>query len=670
MARRSVKPEDLLSFVFVSDPQINPADGSVLFCRKHINEKNKYITQLWVATGAGDARQFTSAEGGAGNGRWSPDGQTIAFISGREKPASQIYLMNAHGGEAIKLTSFPEGSLSGVQWSPDGTKIACTFRETHPNWTEKAKKEREEKGGSTPAWEIDDVWYRLDGDGYFGGQRYAVYIVDAKTGEHTQLYKGGYYGFYSFDWTPDSKNLVISHDIAKHPWVDASDSGIFVVDMAGGVTQLTGLPRGDKDGVRVSPDGKWIAYLGSINLDDPWGVYNNRLWIVPIKGGDAKCLTLNDDYCLSTMTLTDSKEASGDGLLIWSPDSKAIYTNVAFHGGQQLGFVPIDEGRVHLLTEGKHMISMTSLSRDGEKVACTYGHPRAMNEIAVYDISEHGTAPLTWTSFNRGFHDDVDLASPEEVWIDSPDGSKTQAWIMKPVGATGPTPAVLEIHGGPHTQYGLGYFHEFQVLCAAGYTVVFSNPRGSKGYGEAHCAAIKGDWGNKDWIDVRAVTDWMMAQPSIDKTRMGVIGGSYGGYMTNWVVGHTTDYKAAITDRCVSNMVSMGGSSDFPSNKDGYFGGNFFGGLEEIAPLWKQSPMAYFDKVETPMLIIHSEGDLRCNIEQGEQVFAALQIRGIESRFVRYPRETSHGMSRMGPPDLRLHRLGEIVSWWDKHLKA
>jgi len=669
MARRKVKPEDLLSFVFVSDPQFSPKEGSVLFCRKHINDKNKYVTQLWLATGPGDAHQMTTAEGGAGNGRWSPCGEKIAFIAGRDKPASQIYILPTHGGEAKKLTSFPEGSLSDIQWSPDGKHIACTFREAHPNWTEKATKEREEKGGSTPPWEIDDVWYRMDGDGYFGSQRHAIYLVDTTTGEHKQLYKGGYYCYYSLDWLPDSTGLIVSHDTALKPWSEPSTSGIFKVALDGSATEFSQLPRGDKGSVSVSPDGKHVAYLGSVNLDDPWGVHNMRLWVVPTAGGEGRCLTQNDDYCLGAMSLTDAKDASGDGLLIWSPDSKAIYTNVAFHGTQQLGFVPLDEGGLHLLTEGQHLIAMSSLSPEGDKIACVCGDPSALGEIAVYDISTHGAKPEVWTSFNKAFHDEVELSLPEEQWITSPDGTKVQAWLMRPVGVTGKAPALLEIHGGPHTQYGLGYFHEFQVLAAAGYAVVFSNPRGSKGYGEAFCTAIKGDWGNKDWIDVRAVADWMIAHPDLDSTNLGVLGGSYGGYMTNWVIGHTHDFKAAITDRCVSNMISMSGNSDFPHNKDGYFGGTFYGGVDQIAELWRQSPMAYFDTVVTPTLVIHSEGDLRCNVEQGEQVFAALQIQGVESRFVRYPRETSHGMSRGGPPDLRLHRLGEIVGWFDRFLR-
>jgi dipeptidyl aminopeptidase/acylaminoacyl peptidase len=241
-------------------------------------------------------------------------------------------------------------------------------------------------------------------------------------------------------------------------------------------------------------------------------------------------------------------------------------------------------------------------------------------------------------------------------------------WVLRPPGAGDKkTPAVLEVHGGPHGQYGWGFFHEFQVLAGQGYTVVYSNPRGSKGYGDEHCSAIAGDWGNKDWMDIRAVIDFMRSRPYINKRRMGIMGGSYGGYMTNWAIGHTDEFAGAITDRCVSNMVSMMGSSDIMEPPDGYWEGNFW---DQPETLWKQSPLRYLGAAKTPTLIIHSEGDLRCNVEQAEQVFAVLKHRNIPTRFVRYPQTTSHGMSRMGPPDLRVHRLGQILEWWERWLKG
>ena len=197
------------------------------------------------------------------------------------------------------------------------------------------------------------------------------------------------------------------------------------------------------------------------------------------------------------------------------------------------------------------------------------------------------------------------------------------------------------------------------------YAVFFSNPRGSKGYGRDHTAVIKGCWGTADWTDMQAVRDFMIDHPNVDTKRMGVMGGSYGGYMTNWIIGSCNDFAGAITDRCVANMVSMGGNSDWIEDEDQYFPGNFWSHPE---PRWEQSPIRLFGNVKTPTLIIHSEGDLRCNIEQAEQVFAALQLRSVPSRFVRYPRNTSHGMSRCGPPDLRLHRLHQILQWWERWL--
>jgi len=203
------------------------------------------------------------------------------------------------------------------------------------------------------------------------------------------------------------------------------------------------------------------------------------------------------------------------------------------------------------------------------------------------------------------------------------------------------------------------------VLAAAGHVVVFSNPRGSKGYGEEHCTAIQGKWGAADWTDVQAVASFMEQHPAIDPQRIGIMGGSYGGYMTNWAITHTDRFAAAITDRCVANLVSMAGSSDYPLVPGEYWPGNPWDDNQEI---WQQSPIRAIRNVTTPTLVIHSEGDLRCNVEQGEQVFAALKMLGVPTRFVRYPRETSHGMSRCGPPDLRIHRLGEILAWWSKYL--
>ncbi len=680
MPKRPIRPEDLLRITFVGDPQISPDGSRVLFTKKTISDKNKYVTNLVSVDAEGRQTQWTQGENGSSGGRWSPDGSTIAFVSKREKVA-QIYLLPTSGGEARKLSSLPQGSIGELLWSPDGRRIAFTFREELPVNTEAAKKEREEKGLSQPPLEIDDIWYRLDGDGYFAGQRHKVYVVEVATGLYSArdgdgsfspLYSASPLGEYSIDWSPTSSELAIVHTANKRPMADPPNSQIWRVNLDGQAWKVEGLPKGEKFAVKWSPNGKFLAYAGDVDESDPWGTRNTKLYVVPAEGGEVKDLTGHTDYDLGASTISDTKEASFGSSIEWKPDNSGLFVQIGWHGETQLGFVSLD-GKVALLTEGKHTIGVGNVVLGGNRIAATFGSATMLSEVALIE-PELGTGQMVakvLTHFNGEFHSEIELSEPEEFWLDSTDDSKLHGWIMKPIGYLEPKryPAILEIHGGPHAQYGWSFFHEFQLLAASGYVVVFTNPRGSKGYGEGYCAAIRGDWGTKDWDDMQTVTRWMQHQPFIHPGQMGVMGGSYGGYMTNWVIGHCKDYAAAITDRCVSNMVSMAGNSDFPFNKNGYFKGVAWGSLDEIKELWKQSPIAYFEGVTTPTLIIHSEGDLRCNIEQSEQVFTALQQQGIDSRFVRYPTNTSHGMSRTGPPDLRLHRLGEIVKWMDRYLK-
>lgn len=672
MPKRPITAEDLFDIRFVSDPQISPDGTKILYGLTEVDQKkNKYRTQLHtIEIGTGTKKQWTHGKESASTGRWQPDGSGILFVSKRDD-ASQIYLLPTDGGEANAVTDLPEGSISGPLWSPDGTKIAFLFRETHHEWTSKAKKEREGNGGTTPPWSMETLWYRLDGDGYFGEQRFKLYVHDLDSGETKQIYDADSLGWYSYDWLPDSSALIVAHSVNKNPLLERANDQLFKLTLDGKAEPLGIEGVGSKGSVRVSPDGKQVAYLGDHQNEEPWGIRNTRLYVADIDGGSPKNLSGDNDFCLNSAALSDTfvsqiADGGGSGLIRWSPDGKKLYVNAADRGSVQLVEVDAESAEWSFLTEGAHVVSGSTLDHSGKRLACAYMDSTNIAEIAVYRIGSGEKAPETLTNWNKEWHDRIELAKPEEVWVDSTDGVKVHAWVMRPPKAKEPTPAILEVHGGPHAQYGTTVFHEFQLLVAQGYTVVYSNPRGSKGYGEAFCSAIKGDWGNKDWDDIKAVSDWMKEQDFIDSSRIGIMGGSYGGYMTNWAVGHSQDYKAAITDRCVSNWVSMAGNSDFPLNRDEYFGGYSYGSLDKIESLWKQSPIAYFDQVKTPMLIIHSEGDLRCNVEQSDQIFYALQAQDIESRYVRYPATTSHGMSRNGPPDMRLHRLREICDWWKR----
>ena len=666
MAR--VTAEDLTRFVGVGDPQLSPDGSRILFTATRTGEKNDRIgrvTEVEIATGK--LRTLTGGEKTAGTGRYLPDGSGILFTSAREGSTSQLYFLPADGGEARRITDFTEGSLGEIRISPDSKRVAYAYRETHADRTTEAKKEREENGGSDPAWEIDDLWYRLDGDGYFGPQRYKLYALEIPeegfaTGK--LLSEAAPHGEYSFDWSPDSQRLVVSHSARKDPFIETPNDQIWIYNLDGTSEQIPGLPAGEKSAVRWSPKGDLIAYAGDVDEDDPWGTRNTRLYVVPPAGGEPKNLSEGTDYDLSVATLSDTKEAAFGAVYEWAPDGLSLYGQIGWFGSTQIGRYSL-EGGVELLGEAGRFVGLGS--QNGEKAAVVIGDPTTLPEIGVADLTSGEVKTLTKLNADHG----LDFAKPEPFVTTAEDGQEVHGWLLLPVGYKEGTklPCAIEVHGGPHTQYGEVFFHEFQVLAAEGYAVVYSNPRGSKGYGEAFCAAIHGDWGNKDWLDVQAVTKWAKAHPAIDPERVGILGGSYGGFMTNWAIGHSREYKAAITDRCVSNLVSMAGNSDFPFNKDGYFKGIAYGDLEQIRELWRQSPISAFNGVTTPTLVIHSEGDLRCNVEQGEQVFTALKMQGVPSRFVRYPRTTSHGMSRSGPNDLRIHRLKEIVGWFEKYLK-
>ena len=667
-SRRRITPEDLLRLHFICDPQISPDGGTIVFVKKHVGDKNEYVSNLWlVAASGGEPRQFTSS-GKDSAPRWSPAGDRIAFVSGRDKPKPQVYTISAGGGEAVALTAFPEGWIGSFKWSPDGKLIAVSFREQDPQWTDEAKKKRKDDGSSDPPRVLDDIWYRLDGDGYFNAQRYHLYLVDVASGNHRKVYTRDALGFFSFDFSPDSKRLVIGtnrdHRALMKDW---NDDLLLLEVGTGKLKAIPNLPRGPKDSVCFSPRGDLVAYAGREGGDDVYGTENLELWVCDPVKGRARSLTGGEDYCLLAIALSDVADVVFGPTFRWSPDGGRLYVQLGWHGESHIASVGTGGDRVIFLTSGPIMHQMGNLSTDGKRMALWTSHAAAPDEVAVGEVAPRSIAVRVLTSFNKSLLGERDVAKIQSHWVKAADGTRVQLWVMRPPGFKPGRryPSVLQIHGGPHAQYGVGFFHEFQVLAAAGYVVFFSNPRGSKGYGRDHCAAIRGSWGGADWQDIQAVIEFAKSRPYVNSARLGIMGGSYGGYMTNWAIGHCHDFAAAITDRCVSNLLSMAGSSDFPDRPDHYWPGNPW---DRAETRWAQSPIRYFNKVKTPTLVIHSEGDLRCNIEQAEQVFTSLMVRGVPTRFVRYPRSTSHGLSRGGPPDTRLHRLQQILGWWKEYL--
>jgi dipeptidyl aminopeptidase/acylaminoacyl peptidase len=658
MPKRAVAPEDLLQIRIPSDPRLSPDGKSLVFCLKEI-VANKYETNLWLRR-EGSARRITGS-GSDRAPRWKPDGSGIAFASGREKPRSQIFWLDLSGGEARALTNLPEGSLGEFVWSPDGKSIAFTFRELASDRTTRAESERAAKNFSTPPRIVETLNWRLDGDGVYGDDRFRVYILDVESGKHRLFFDRSAEDSYTFAWTHDSSGLIIAYNRAKNPEMEPDDFGIDIVDVkTGKARSLKGLPMGRYGRPSLDSSGERIAVYYEDRTRDKYGTKNAAICIYATKSGDFRNLTAKSDLNVTPLVLSDLRDAVEVGP-IWTSVGESILFTLSALGCSRICSVSVERGKVDYLTpDGMECLLGSAV---GENVACVTTGPASLPEI----LSTNGGREEYRSTFNKKIEDQLFLSVAEEHWVESERGVRIQTWVLKPRGfrAGKKYAAVLQVHGGPHAMYSSSVFLQSQVLASNGYVVAFCNPRGSTGYGEKFARWIMGDWGNKDWKDVLAVTKFVKSLKFVDSKRVAIMGGSYGGYMVNWAIGHGSDYKCAISDRSVSNLLSKSGNSDYVFVPDGSWPGAAYGKWET---LWEKSPVKHFGKAKTPTLVIHSEGDMRCNIEQGDQVYTFLKMQGVPCRYVRYPASTSHGLSRNGPPDLRIHRMREQLRWFSEYL--
>lgn len=668
-ALRTISVTDIRRLVVPSDPQIDFAGELIAWTNKTADRPGSSRTELWIAgvNGSRAARRLTKGPRDR-SPRWSPDAQSLAFVGETTKGNPQIFLASVARMQLTtptQLTKLAEGSLAEVRWSPRGDEIAFAFRQTMHDRTHAAAKARESAGQSTPPLVVDDPWYRLDGDGVFGSARFRLFIVTIATRRVRAVDLGDTMGSFTFEWSPDGRSIIAAVNRSARAIFEPWMTQIVVADARTGKSRvIEGLPEGPKSSPSFSPDGSMIAYAGRRGRHDMYATKNLGLFVHDLHTKKTRDLLAATDFCLMSPTLSDCAESGFGGWFRWMPDSESLIMRIGWHGSGFLVSAGARGGVVVPNTSSGADHIPSSLAGNGTRIALIRSTPTEPPEVCVAEINGREFAVRQISRLNTALCDELDLSVPQEAWAKAKDGAWVHYWIMRPPAAArvkGRTPAVIEVHGGPHAQYGWTFFHEFQLLAAAGYTVAYGNPRGSKGYGAESCSAIHGSWGDKDWLDVQAITRAVQRDARVDSKRIGIMGGSYGGYMALWATGHSNVYCGAISDRCVSNIVSHCGNSDFPNVPGVYWKGSAYG---DPTALWKSSPIASFSKARTPMLLIHSEGDLRCNIEQSEQIHAALAAQNVPVRFVRYPRETSHGMSRSGPPDLRMHRLGEILAWW------
>lgn len=666
--KRRVTAEDLYRLKLITACQISPDGRHVVFCIQRVDRKTeKKYSNLWlVPVRGGRARQFTHGDQTDAQPKWSPDGRLIAFLSNRgDEKQMQVYTIPLAGGEARQVTDL-KGTFGGYEWSPDGRQLVCQFRKKDPEDIEREKDEQKKKLGVVSR-HISRVFFKLDEAGFLPKERWHVWTINTASGKATQLTDGKVHDEVEPQWSPDGKHIVFCSNRAKDPDLDLDAIDLFVIRARGGKPRKIKTPVGFKGNPAFSPDGKWIAYYGIRGRGEWWK--NVGLWVVAAGGtGRARNLTEKLDFNVTSWTINDFPGTPAMMPPGWSADSARIYFQVSRHGNTLLHSIGRGGAKRSLETVvgDRGVVGWFSLDRDQVRLAYFQADMTEPGDIWVRDLAR--AKPRRLTQVNANLMGSLDLGEVEEVWFKGRARNDLQGWILKPPGfdKRKKYPSILEIHGGPSVQYGNFFMHEFLYLAASGYVVYFCNPRGGQGYGEKHSRAIWNNWGTADYADVMAWADLVARKPYIDRRRMGVTGGSYGGYMTNWIIGHTNRFAAAVTQRSVSNMISMWGSSDFNWSFEVELGKQ--PPWQNFKNYWRQSPMKYIGNARTPTLVIHSEQDLRCAIEQGEQVFVALKRLGVDTEMVRFPDEP-HGLSRGGRTDRRIERLKHILRWFDRYLK-
>ncbi|HEX8144520.1 MAG TPA: S9 family peptidase [Pyrinomonadaceae bacterium] len=657
--RRGVTPEDYYGFEFLREPRISPDGKLVAYVLTTIDRKqNRRNSSIWLATTDGTRApwQFTTSPQSSSSPQWSPDGQYLAFISSRpagtdaatgdsasagNRPKNQVYILSMSGGEARRVTDLKNG-VDNFQWSPDGQRLAVLSRigpsDSRPENTERSDVRH-----------YSQLQYKFNDTGWFDDKRTHIWIVDVKTGKAAQLTSGDDWDDRDPQWSPDGSRIAFVSDRTGRAYEQSRNTEVWVIPAEGGALVKISDHADEDNSPRWSPDGKSIAFTGSNSEKE-----HPKIWLAPSTGGVASTLAAKD------LDLIPSD-------LEWSPDGRALYFNAGVRGEYQLFRVNLASREVKPLTSGPRAVRNMDISPRTGKIVYTVNDFKHMDDIYVADLSGKGERKIT--NLNDALWRQLQLQDVERFTYKGADGWDVDGFFVRPVGwqEGRKYPMILNIHGGPAGQYGVDWYHEFQVYAARGWAVFFTNPRGSTGYGQKFERGIEGEWGGKDYVDImNGVEAALQKYPWIDRERLGVTGGSYGGYMTNWIVGHTDMFKAAVTVRSVSNFISDEGTRDYAYGHRTDFNGHLF---ERFELYWERSPLKYAKNVKTPTLILHSENDLRVPLEQGEQWYRALKLFGVTTEMVVFPRE-NHNLTRTGEPRHLVESLNWQLYWFDRFING
>lgn len=686
---RGITPEDYYAFEFISDPQISPDGKLVAYVITKVDRaQNRRNTAIWMATTDGSRApwQFTTSPQSSNSPRWSPDGKWLAFLSSRptaepsvaaptavatpspsstpgpspaagptpapaagaasgaspaDQPRNQIYLLSMTGGEAKRLTNLKNG-VSSFRWSPDGTRFVVVSR-IGPSDSRPESKDRSD------VRHYINTSYKFNDTGWFDDRRTHLWIVDAQSGSGRQITEGNDWNDSDPQWSPDGTRIAFVSNRTGKEYDEDRNTDVWTISVNGGeLTKISDHDESDNS-PRWSPDGKRIAFLGELHDRD-----HPQIWLAPATEGKTSTVAVPHIDLIP----------SG---LEWAAIGDSLYFEAGVRGEYQLFQVDLKKAAFTQVTKGARAIHNTDFNWSTKTVTYTANDFKRMDDLYIADLN--GGRERKLTSLNEPLWKQLQLAAVERFTFKSADDWDIDGFLVKPVGwqEGKKYPLILSVHGGPAGQYGVDWYQEFQVYAAKGYAVLFTNPRGSTGYGQKFERGIVNEWGGKDYLDVMNGVDAALKRyPWIDADRMGVTGGSYGGFMTNWIVGHTDRFKAAVTLRSVVNFISDEGTRDGAYGHTPDFGGDLF---QRFDFYWDRSPLKYAKNVKTPTLILHSDNDFRVPLEQGEQWYRALKHFGVTTEIVMFPRE-NHNLTRSGEPRHLVESLNWQLYWFDRFLKG